>query len=97
MSKLFKKLLDLFSTNEEPLQPEAKEEPHRMTHEEMDAYSKASYEEGLEERRDLEERAAYALMKQGHTTPGIVKYTSNRELINIIWEYERSLKKDRKD
>lgn len=36
------------------------------------------------ERAALESEAYYILTMQGHTMPGIVKYTSNKELIQII-------------
>lgn len=35
-------------------------------------------------RAELESNAYYYLMLQGHTTPGIVKYMHNTELIQII-------------
>ena len=52
--------------------------------------TKSWYELEQEERKELEEEAELALKAKGHTRPGIVRYMSNRELINLVWEYRRS-------
>lgn len=44
-------------------------------------------EQEKEERAELEAQAYYVLLMQGHTTPGIVKYTSNIELLRIVDKY----------
>lgn len=40
------------------------------------------------ERAQLEADAYYILTLKGHTLPGVVKYTSNKELIEIIHSYK---------
>lgn len=44
-------------------------------------------EQEKEERAEIEAQAYYVLLMQGHSTPGIVKYTSNLELLRIVDKY----------
>ena len=76
MSALFQALLKACEVSDEPKPRRRQAEP-----------PKTWIEQEKEERAELEAQAYYVLLMQGHTTPGIVKYTSNIELLRIVDKY----------
>ena len=73
----FGRFLELFETAESKPKPARIQEPPPVpwhVQEQLD-------------RAELESQAYYILTLQGHTMPGVVKYTSNIELIQIINSY----------
>lgn len=76
MSALFQALLKACEVSDEPKPRRRQAEP-----------PKTWIEQEREERAELEAQAYYVLLMQGHTTPGIVKYTSNIELLRIVDKY----------
>ena len=76
--RLFPIILDRFRVYEE--EPEKVQAPTAEP-------PKTWIEQEKEERAELEAQAYYVLLMQGHTTPGIVKYTSNIELLRIVDKY----------
>lgn len=79
MSALFQALLKACEVSGEPKPRRRQAEQPRQAEP-----PKTWAEQEKEERAELEAQAYYVLMMTGHTTPGIVKYTSNIELIQLI-------------
>jgi hypothetical protein len=82
MSAIFQALLKACEVSDEPKPRRRKAEPPQQAEP-----PKSWVEQEKEERAELEAQAYYVLLMQGHTTPGIVKYTSNIELLRIVDKY----------
>ena len=82
MSALFQALLKACEVSDEPTPRRRQAKPPRQAEP-----LKTWIEQEKEERAELEAQAYYVLLMQGHTTPGIVKYTSNIELFRIVDKY----------
>lgn len=77
MSALFQALLKACAVSDEPKPRRRQAKP-----------PKTWAEQEKEERAELEAQAYYVLMMTGHTSPGIVKYTSTPELLQIVHAYK---------
>ena len=78
----FYNFLDLFTVADEN-PPRIKQQPATVAAT-PETVPESWGEKEKKERAALESEAYYILTMQGHTIPGIVKYTSNKELIQII-------------
>ena len=83
MSALFQALLKACEVSDEPKPRRRQAEQPRQAEP-----PKTWIEQEKEERAELEAQAYYVLLMQGHTTPGIVKYTSTPELLQIVHAYK---------
>lgn len=82
MSKIFKRILKAFEIDAPYVTPKPKKprkEVPSVATPEIPLYIQEQIE-----RAELEAEAYYILTMQGHTCPGVVRYTSNIELIQLI-------------